>query len=314
MLRYALPSIPRCRARPYGKAIHTLQPKTLPSAHLHQQAHCCVSSRGQLQPSAAAAVSARHFSSRASSQRPRVPQRTRGRATYLTRAAGTAEPEIQSEFEPVTGTWQYIIADPATKKAAIIDPVLDFDPATQTITTSTADSLLSLIAERGYSIERILETHIHADHLTSASYLRKRLAEIQGQRPTIGVGKRIDQVQKVFSKRYAIPPSEYQDAFQEYFDDDEEFSLGNLTVQALHLPGHTPDHLGYKVGGALFISALTDPGADEGRRQRLCGRLAVSFRYWKRALRLPRRQCSQFVPVWSEAAFIAGCHQDLDWP
>ena len=262
MLRYAFPSIARCRAGPCGKAIHTLQPKTLPSAHLHRQAHCCGSSRGQLQPSAAA-VSARHFSSKASSQRPRVPQRTRGRVTYLTRAAGATEPEIQSEFEPVTGTWQYIIADPATKKAAIIDPVLDFDPATQTITTSTADSLLSLIAERGYSIERILETHIHADHLTSASYLRKRLAEIQGQRPTIGVGKRIDQVQKVFSKRYAIPPSEYQDAFQTYFDDDEEFLLGNLMVQALHLPGHTPDHLGYKVGGALSTNMLIDPDANE---------------------------------------------------
>ena len=257
MLRYTLPSAPRCQAGYCARAIHALQRSAL-SARLSRQAHDSVRSRGQLQPSTAT-VSARPFSSRVSCHRPRVPQRTRGRVTYLTKAAGPTEPEIQSEFEPVTGTWQYIIADPATKKAAIIDPVLDFDPATQTITTGTADSLLSLVTERGYSIERILETHIHADHLTAASYLRKRLGEIQGQRPTIGVGKRIDQVQKVFSKRYAIPPSEYQDAFQTYFDDDEKFALGNLTVQALHLPGHTPDHLGYKVGGALFYKHADGP-------------------------------------------------------
>ncbi|KAB8238146.1 MBL fold metallo-hydrolase [Aspergillus alliaceus] len=177
---------------------------------------------------------------------------TEGRVAYSTEATVAGEPTVHAVFEKKTGTWQYVVADPSTLAAAIIDPVLDYDPATQVITTSSADSLLSLVKDKGYKVDRILETHAHADHLTAASYLQKRLTEIQGGKPPIGIGKRIGQVQRLFGQRYAVPPDEYKVVFDTLFNDDEQFNIGDLTVTAMHLPGHTPDHLGYKVGDNVF--------------------------------------------------------------
>lgn len=160
------------------------------------------------------------------------------------------QPNIHHLFEPKTGTFQYIVVDPSTLAAAIIDPVLDYDPATQEITTRTADSLLSLIKEKGYKVDKILETHAHADHLTASAYLQSRLAQEQGhKRPPICIGKRIGQVQKRFGERYEVPAQEYEGVFDKLFDDDEKFNIGELEAMAIHLPGHTPDHLGYKIGG-----------------------------------------------------------------
>lgn len=176
----------------------------------------------------------------------------KGQASYSTKAAVSQEPTIHSAFESKTGTWQYVVADPSTMTAVIIDPVLDYNPATQVVTTQTADSLLSLVKEKGYKVAWILETHAHADHLTASSYLQKRLAQQQGHRPPIGIGKRIRKVQELFGKRYGVPAEEYEGAFDKLFDDDEEFEIGNLRATAIHLPGHTPDHLGYKIGDNVF--------------------------------------------------------------
>ncbi|KAJ5221149.1 metallo-beta-lactamase domain protein [Penicillium citrinum] len=162
------------------------------------------------------------------------------------------EPTVHDIFEPVTGTWQYIVADPSTQAAVIIDPVLNYEPATQTITTTAADALLALVQERGYQIERIIETHAHADHLTASAYLQHQLNQIQGSNPPIGIGKRITQVQNLFGHRYQIGKREYEQVFDHLFDDDESFTIGEMTATALHLPGHTPDHLGYKIGDNIF--------------------------------------------------------------
>ncbi|KAJ5225897.1 hypothetical protein N7468_007122 [Penicillium chermesinum] len=180
-----------------------------------------------------------------------VPPRWPGSRALHT-ASATREPVIHHVFEAKTGTWQYIVADPSTHSAVIIDPVLDYDPATQEITTQAADGLLSLIKEKGYTVQRILETHAHADHLTAASYLQKKLSEAQGFKPPIGIGKRIGQVQNLFSRRYGIDKQEYDVVFDKLFEDDEEFSIGELTAKAIHLPGHTPDHLGYHIGNNVF--------------------------------------------------------------
>lgn len=152
-------------------------------------------------------------------------------------------------FEEATGTWQFVIADPSTLNAVILDPVLDYDRATQTITTHSAEKLLSKVEDHGYKVEMILETHAHADHLTAASYLQHRLFEKQGLRPSIGIGKRIRQIQERFGERYGIPAVEYDGVFDKLFDDDEVINIGELSLRAIHLPGHTPDHLGYKVEG-----------------------------------------------------------------
>ncbi|KAJ5634542.1 metallo-beta-lactamase domain protein [Penicillium herquei] len=161
-------------------------------------------------------------------------------------------PTIHNIFEPVTGTWQYIVSDESSRVAVIIDPVLDYDQTTQAITTQSADSLLSLIKEKGYKVERILETHAHADHLTAASYLQKKLTELQGFQPSIGIGKRIEKVQKLFGQQYGLPSEEYETVFDKLFEDDEVFSVGSLSAKAIHLPGHTPDHLGYQIGDNVF--------------------------------------------------------------
>lgn len=173
-------------------------------------------------------------------------------ASYSTSTATTAqEPVIHDVFESKTGTWQYVVADPSTKKAVIIDPVLDYEPATQVIKTVSADSLLDLVKEKGYHIGWILETHAHADHLSAASYLQSRLSQEQADRPLIGIGKRVGQVQKLFGGRYGVPEEEFVGAFDKLFEDDEVFDIGVLKAIAIHLPGHTPDHLGYKIGGTL---------------------------------------------------------------
>ncbi|GAA92918.1 metallo-beta-lactamase domain protein [Aspergillus luchuensis IFO 4308] len=159
------------------------------------------------------------------------------------------EPTIHPLFERGTGTWQYIVADCSTSTAVIIDPVLDYDPATQTATTTTADEILAVVGDKGYTVSHILETHVHADHLTAASYLAHRLSQRQqGTSPLIGIGKRIVQVQQLFGQRFGIPAEEYEGAFDKLWDDDEAFRIGSLTAVAMHLPGHTPDHLGYKIG------------------------------------------------------------------
>lgn len=171
------------------------------------------------------------------------------RLSFSTNASAPTKPTIHDVFESRTGTWQYVIADPSTLTAVILDPVLDYDPATQTITTQSADALLSLVKQHEYKIDRILETHVHADHLTAASYIQSRIAQDQGYRPPIGIGKRIKQVQQLFGRRYGIPPKEHEGVFDTLFDDDETFAIGSLNAMAIHLPGHTPDHLGYKIGG-----------------------------------------------------------------
>jgi glyoxylase-like metal-dependent hydrolase (beta-lactamase superfamily II) len=144
-----------------------------------------------------------------------------------------------------------VVADPSSRTAVIIDPVLDYDPVTQIVSSDAAESLLSIVQEKEYRVNRILETHAHADHLTAASYLQRRLAQLQGQKPPICIGRRIKQVQKLFGQIYEVPENEYDGVFDKLFDDEETFEIGNLTATAIHLPGHTPDHVGYKVGGRI---------------------------------------------------------------
>jgi glyoxylase-like metal-dependent hydrolase (beta-lactamase superfamily II) len=142
-----------------------------------------------------------------------------------------------------------VVADPSTRKAVIIDPVLDYDANSLMVSTHTADALAALVSGSEYRIEKILETHAHADHLTAASYLQERLSSQQGLKPPICIGKRIREVQERFAARYAMVPAEYESAFDHLFQDDEKFEIGCLSVEVMHLPGHTPDHVGYRIGG-----------------------------------------------------------------
>jgi len=155
-------------------------------------------------------------------------------------------PTVFSFFEQRTSTWQYIVSDPVTKDAALIDTVLDYDASSGTIATTTADGILPFIEKQGLTIKYILETHAHADHLTAAQYYKKKF------NVPIGIGKRISIVQATFAPVYGFDPSAFEDAFDLLFQDDEEFKLGALSCRVIHLPGHTPDHVGYVIGQSAF--------------------------------------------------------------
>ena len=170
------------------------------------------------------------------------------RASFATHTRSMSEPIVHPLFEPVTGTWQYIVADPNTKKAVIIDSVLNYDPIKAAVTTKSADAIVKTVQDNGYHVDMILETHAHADHLTAASYLQSKLAKSQGSKPAIGIGSRIKQVQNLFGEKYGVLSKEYETVFDKLWRDDDEFSIGTLTARAVHLPGHTPDHMGYHIG------------------------------------------------------------------
>ncbi|KAK3699609.1 hypothetical protein LTR37_016345 [Vermiconidia calcicola] len=162
------------------------------------------------------------------------------------------EPTIHTVFEPVTCTWQYIVADPATREAIIIDPVLDYNKETGAIGTSSADKLMQLVDNNEYTITRILETHAHADHLTASRWLQHELSRQQKQQPLVCIGRDITQVQKTMGTIYGIPESQMHGAFDHMLSDGERFHVGNIEAEVVHLPGHTPDHVGYIVGSNIF--------------------------------------------------------------
>lgn len=162
------------------------------------------------------------------------------------------KPDIHARFEAVTATWQYIVADRETRDAVVIDSVLDFNPVSNQISTDTANGLLGLISKHNLTVTRILETHAHADHLTAATYIQQKLVDEGKPRPEICIGARITEVQAKFAHKYQIKTLELAKVFDKLFQDNEEFMIGKIRAKVLHLPGHTPDHVGYMIGENVF--------------------------------------------------------------
>ncbi|KAB8077469.1 beta-lactamase-like protein [Aspergillus leporis] len=197
------------------------------------------------------------------------------------------EPTIHPIFEKQTSTWQYIVACPQTHEAVIIDSVLDYNQSQSTISTITADKLLELVNVHKYKVTRLLETHAHADHLTAASYLQAQL-QTYGSRVPICIGRRIRQVQDTFAGRYGVSPDELINAFDHLLDDDETFRIGNLTAKVLHLPGHTPDHVGYLIGRNVFTGdSIFNPDVGSARCDFPNGDADALYRSMQRLLALP---------------------------
>lgn len=156
--------------------------------------------------------------------------------------------DVETFFDPDTFTLTHLITDSESKACAIIDPVLDFDPKSGRTSTSNADKIISLIQDRGLNLEWILETHVHADHLSGANYIKN---EIGGH---IGIGSNVTTVQKTFKDVFNLSDlSADGHQFDHLFDDGEQISIGEMSGQAIFTPGHTPACVTYVFEDAAFV-------------------------------------------------------------
>ncbi len=158
-------------------------------------------------------------------------------------------PNVETFFHEPTYTATHVVWDPETKIAAVVDSVLDYDHKAGRTSTETADALIAFVKDNGLTVEWILETHAHADHLTGAPYLKEKLGG------TIAIGDHIKDVQKVFKGVFNAEEAFKTDGsqFDHLFKDGETFKLGNVDANVIHTPGHTPACLTYVIGDAAFV-------------------------------------------------------------
>ena len=156
---------------------------------------------------------------------------------------------IKHFFDKDTATFTYVVSDPSTSMAAIIDPVLNYDPTSGKTSTRSADEVIAYIKSSGLTVQWILETHIHADHLTSSSYIKSILGG------KVALGAKIIDVLKhwvpVFNTERDTPLDGSQ--FDVLFNDNQIFQLGSIDIQVLYTPGHTPACVSYKIEDAIFV-------------------------------------------------------------
>lgn len=156
--------------------------------------------------------------------------------------------DVESFFDPDTFTLTHLVTDAPSGTCALIDPVLDFEPKSGRTSTASADRALMRIEERGLSLEWVLETHVHADHLSAGNYIREKTGV------KIGIGANVRTVQKTFAEVYNLPDVRTDGSqFDRLFDEGEEIAVGGLTGQAMFTPGHTPACATYVFGDAAFI-------------------------------------------------------------
>lgn len=192
---------------------------------------------------------------------------------------------VQPRYHRDTGTWSYLVGDPASRRAAIIDPVLDFDAKSGRTGTASAQALLDIAGEGGWQVDWILETHAHADHLSAGHWLKQHLP---GARLAIGQG--IREVQKTFRPVFNLGEDFPVDGsqFDHLFGDDESFAVGGLPARAIPVPGHTSDSIAYLIGDALFPGdSLFMPDSGTARCDFPGGNAAVLFRSIQTLYRLP---------------------------
>lgn len=193
------------------------------------------------------------------------------------------QPIIEAFFDEPTNTVSYLLADPESREAAVIDPVFDFDLSSGEAGSESADRILRFATEKGWRITMVLETHAHADHLSAAPYFKAKV----GAR--IGIGEHIRDVQKIFLPVFALDDLRTDGAdFDLLFRDGERFHIGELEVEVLHVPGHTPADVAYRVGDAVFVGdTLFMPDYGTARADFPGGDAATLYRSIRRVLALP---------------------------
>lgn len=158
-------------------------------------------------------------------------------------------PNVESFYDPATFTFTYVVYDTDGGRAAIVDPVLDFDPASARMSTASADRVLAFVREHRLTVDWILETHAHADHLTAAAYLKRETGA------KVAIGRGITQVQERFKALFGLEPEFATDGrqFDRLFADGDTFAIGTLEARVVATPGHTDDSLTYVIGDAAFV-------------------------------------------------------------
>jgi glyoxylase-like metal-dependent hydrolase (beta-lactamase superfamily II) len=218
--------------------------------------------------------------------------------------------QIEGFFDPATWTVSYLVLDKGTKQCALVDTVLDYDPKSGRTAHACADRLIGRVRELGATVQWILETHVHADHLSAAPYLKR---ELGGQ---LGIGQHITTVQKVFGSLFNAGSDFARDGrqFDHLFGDGETFSIGGLQARAMHTPGHTPACITYVVADAEHTAAFVGdtlfmPDYGTARCDFPGGDARTLFRSINKVLSLPPDtqlyMCHDYQPGGREVQFVS---------
>jgi len=194
------------------------------------------------------------------------------------------QPAVAAFFHAPSNTVSYLVTEPDGRHAAVIDPVLDFDSKSGRTGTASADRILAAVEARGLTVDWVLETHAHADHISAAPYLKRRL------RARTGIGAGIVAVQRTFGRLYNLGPDFATDGrqFDHLFADGERFAVGAMQGEAMHTPGHTPACACYRFGDAVFVGdTLFMPDYGTARCDFPGGDAAQLYRSIRRILDLP---------------------------
>lgn len=207
-------------------------------------------------------------------------------------------PVVKTFFDQASNTFSYIVQDPNSNACAIIDSVLDFDYASGHTNFKSADEITSYIQAKGLTVEWILETHAHADHLSAAPYLQQKLGG------KIAIGQHITVVQQTFGKIFNAGTAFERDGsqFDRLFQENDEFQIGQLTAKVIHTPGHTPACLSYLIGDAVFVGdTLFMPDYGTARCDFPGGDAAVLYQSVQKLLALPDETrmflCHDYLPA-----------------
>lgn len=201
------------------------------------------------------------------------------------RADNGKRPVVKAFFDEATFTASYAVHDPATRAAAIIDSVMDYDPAAGRTSFASADAIIAYVEAEKLTVEWLLETHAHADHLSAAPYLQAKLGG------KLAIGRDICRVQEVFGKLFNAGTQFERDGsqFDRLFDDGDTFTIGELSATVLHVPGHTPADMAYIIGDAVFAGdTIFMPDFGTARADFPGGDAHQLYRSIRRLLSLPR--------------------------
>lgn len=202
------------------------------------------------------------------------------------------QPTVKAFFDPATWTLTYVVYDKEGGTAAIIDPVLDYDPKAARTTTQSADEVIAFVKSKNLTVQWILETHAHADHLSGAPYLKKQLGG------TLGIGDHIKTVQYTFKEIFNAEPEFRTDGsqFDRLFVDGDTFQVGPFEAKVYHTPGHTPACVAYQIADAVFVGdTLFMPDAGTARADFPGGDARTLFRSIRRLLEELPQDARMFV-------------------